>query len=171
MLGQLIILFILVPLVDLVLLLTFSQYTDWRLTVALVVVSGIVGAILARRASASVSLKIREKLGRGQFDPGLLSDGAMIFFAAGLLLTPGFITDLVGFSILIPPIRSRYKMWLLAWVKRNFKVQVMTNGTNPFRQAPDDPNTVDGSVVNRNETTPSTGPPSIEQNSETDREF
>ena len=166
-LGRLILIFITVPLVDLILLITVSQYTGWPISIGVVILSGIVGAVLARRASASVSLKIQERFRKGEFDPGLLSDGAMIFFAAGLLLTPGFITDLIGFSILIAPIRAIYKRWAMAWLKKNFKVSVMTGGTGPF-EVPNDPNTVDGSVVGRPEFDADVEPPvHLEQKSET----
>lgn len=50
-----------------------------------------------------------------------LMDGAMIFFAGGLLLTPGVITDLFGFTLLIPWSRSFFKRWILRWFTNRFK--------------------------------------------------
>ena len=118
-----------------------SSYTGWQFSIALVVLSGILGAYLAKRSSLAVGVKIRERMSRGQMSPDLLTDGAMIFFAAGLLLTPGFITDAVGLSLLIPVCRRWYKARITNWMKRNFKIQVV--------QMPpvNDPNTVDGDVV------------------------
>ncbi|MEL7496273.1 MAG: FxsA family protein [Planctomycetota bacterium] len=152
MLGRLILIFILVPLADLILLLWLAQYTGWEVSVALVIVSGIVGAYLARRASQSVTAKMRDKFSQGQFEPGLLTDGAMIFFAAGLLLTPGFITDVLGFTILIPPCREWYKKIIGGWLKHNFKVHVVSGSSDPFGGGPrseQGSNTVDGEVVHR----------------------
>ena len=144
-LGKLILLFVLVPLADLILLMTMSKYTGWPFSIAMVILSGIIGAILAKRSTRAVGTKIRERMSQGGMSAGLLTDGAMIFFAAGLLLTPGFITDAVGLSILIPPFRRWYKVRVSNWMKRNFKFQViqMPGQSNPQS----DPNTVDGEVV------------------------
>ena len=141
MLGKLILIFVFVPLADLVLLMMMSSYTGWQFSIVLVVLSGILGAYLAKRSSLAVGVKIRERMSQGQMSPDLLTDGAMIFFAAGLLLTPGFITDAVGLSLLIPVCRRWYKARITNWMKRNFKIQVV--------QMPpvSDPNTVDGDVI------------------------
>jgi len=148
MLGRLILLFILLPLADLWLLLVLSSKTSWQFSVLLVIVSGIIGAFLARRSSKAVWSKLQTKLGRGEFSTELLSDGAMIFFAAGLLLTPGFITDAIGLSVLIPPIRNWYKKLMAKWfkVKTNFEI-VMPQMGHPDQQAPLDENTVEGKVA------------------------
>ena len=63
MLGKLILLFILLPLADLWLLLVLSNYTSWQFSVLLVIISGIIGAFLARRSSKAVWSKIQSKLG------------------------------------------------------------------------------------------------------------
>ncbi len=76
-----------------------------------------------------------------QMSADLLTDGAMIFFAAGLLLTPGFITDAVGLTLLIPPCRKWYKKIVTAYIKRNFKIHVVPMG--PVR----DDGVVDGEVL------------------------
>lgn len=147
MLGRLILLFVLLPLADLWLLFALANYTNWQTSVVLVIVSGIVGAYLAKRSSKAVWDKMRERLGQGEFSSELLSDGAMIFFAAGLLLTPGFITDAIGLSILIPPIRKWYKVWIAKWFKLKTHFQIITPQM-PFPDgSPMDENTVEGSVV------------------------
>ena len=157
MLGKLILIFVLVPLADLVLLMALSDYTGWQFTVGMVVLSGILGAYLAKRSSHAVGIKIRERMLKGQKSADLLTDGAMIFFAAGLLLTPGFLTDAVGLSLLIPVCRRWYKARVTNWIKRNFKVQVV-------QMPPDfDPNTVDGEVVGSpGEGSENAGPTAIE---------
>lgn len=156
MLGKLILIFVLVPLTDLVLLMMLSSYTGWPFSIAMVVLSGILGAFLAKRSSVAVGAKIRERMARGQMSPDLLTDGAMIFFAAGLLLTPGFITDAVGLSLLIPACRRWYKQGINRWIKRNFKIQVVHS------PRPSDPNTVDGDVVRSPDEQEGVGPSGIE---------
>ncbi|MFK7768930.1 MAG: FxsA family protein [Mariniblastus sp.] len=145
MLGKLILIFVFVPLADLILLMMMSNYTGWQFSVALVILSGILGAYLAKRSSSAVGIKIRQRMSQGKMSSDLLTDGAMIFFAAGLLLTPGFITDAVGFSMLIPACRNWYKARVTNWMKRNFKFEVIQMpGANQ-----NDPNTVDGDVVQK----------------------
>lgn len=148
MLGKLILLFVLVPLADLFLLMYLSSKTGWPFSIGAVIVSGILGAWLAKLSWRAVGRKIGLKMQQGNMSPDLLTDGAMIFFAAGLLLTPGFITDGVGLTLLIPACRKWYKTRIVNWMKRNFKIQVME--MPPIH----DPNTVDGEVVNNDDNPP-----------------
>lgn len=124
-------------------MMVMSSYTGWPFSIGMVIVSGIVGAWLAKQSYRGVIAKIRERMGQGRMTSDLLTDGAMIFFAGGLLLTPGFITDFVGFSLLIPGCRNWYKTRITNWFKRNVKFEVVSM---PGSQT-NDPNTVDGSVV------------------------
>ena len=149
MLGKLILLFILLPLADLWLLIVLSKYTSWQFSVLLVIISGIIGAFLARRSSKAVWSKIQSKLGRGEFSTELLSDGAMIFSAAVLLLTPGFITDAIGHWVLIPPIRDVYKKLVAKWFKLQTNFQIVMPQMGADREAPLDDNTVEGKVTDR----------------------
>lgn len=145
MFGRLVLIFILVPLADLILLLVIADYTGWRFSIAIVVISGVVGAWLARQQSRSVSGKIRQQLQQNQMPTELLTDGAMIFFAAGLLLTPGFITDAVGVTLLIPVCRRWYKRRVANFLNKHFKVKVVSMNPqgNPFQ----DPDVVEGEVL------------------------
>jgi UPF0716 protein FxsA len=157
--GKLVLIFVLVPLADLMLLMMLSSYTGWQFSVALVVLSGILGAYLARWQSTLVRRDIAKKMQQNQMSAGLLTDGAMIFFAAGLLLTPGFITDAVGLSLLIPACRNWYKRRFSAWIKKNFRIQTFTSTTGQRPSArPHDPNIIDGEVIDRT-TTDSTPDP------------
>ena len=146
MFGKLVLIFILVPLADLVLLLMLADYTGWRFSIGAVVVSGIIGAWLARQQSRFVRRKIRDQLQHHLLPAELLTDGAMIFFAAGLLLTPGFITDFIGLTLLIPVCRQWYKKWALRILKKHFQFQIVTMDT--AGQAVD-PSVIDGEVVEK----------------------
>jgi UPF0716 protein FxsA len=164
LLGRLILLFVFVPLADLVLLLYLSDVIGWQTSIGIVILSGIVGAWAAKLSFYSVQKRARAQLGAASGVTGasgisgasdLLTDGAMIFFAAGLLLTPGFITDVVGFSLLIPPVRRWYKARVSRWFKKNFKIKTMSmesmrhggeSGEHHGRGF-DDRETVDGEVL------------------------
>ena len=154
MFARLLFLFIVIPLIDLTLLLVLAQYLTWQVTIATVIISGIIGAWLASHQGRSVKIRMRDQMMQNQLPTGLLTDGAMILFAAGLLITPGLITDLFGFSLLIPPIREFYKRAISGWVKRNFKVQVVEFGSQQTSSF-EDPNVVEGTVVDRASDPPS----------------
>ncbi len=129
--------------------MVMSSYTGWPFSIAMVILSGIIGAFLAKQSYRAVWNKMQSRLANNQLSSDLLSDGAMIFFAAGLLLTPGFITDAVGLSLLIPACRRWYKARLTNWLKRHFKFQVVT-----MRPPGNDPDVVDGEVVRADSPTP-----------------
>ncbi len=143
MLGKLILLFILVPLADLILLLQLSKYIGWQWTSVSVIVSGILGAWLARQQSMRVLGKIRDQLSRNQVPAGLLTDGAMIMLASGLLLTPGLLTDFAGLTLLIPVCRNWYKARLTAYFKSRIKII----GSPGMPGSNQDPHVVDGEVT------------------------
>ena len=162
MFARLLLIFVLVPLIDLVLLLGLSKLTSWTWTVLIVVVSGILGAWLAKRQTSSVGTKIRDQLVQNNVPAGLLTDGAMILFAAGLLVTPGLITDVFGLTLLVPSTRAWYKKYAIKWLKTHLKVHVskMNMGNTPFQSGGFETDIVDGEVVSSTETNdPTVGRP------------
>ena len=110
MLFRLLILFTVVPLVEVVILFRIAEYLSWSATIALVVVTGVLGTWLARREGLRVLGRIQADLAAGIPPTGAMVDGALILVAGLVLVTPGVLTDLCGFALLVPSIR--------AWVKR-----------------------------------------------------
>lgn len=149
--SRLLFLFIVVPLIDLFLLMWLSKYMGLGMTIGLVILTGIIGATLARQQGTFVKNQIRERLARQQMPTDLLSDGAMILFAAGLLLTPGLLTDLLGFSLLIPSCRTVYKRVIGKTFKSSFHVQTFQMPQPSTDARPHDPNIIEGEVVDRHE--------------------
>lgn len=76
----------------------------WAL--ALAVVTAVIGSILVRRTGISVFSRFREKTSTGQIPGRELSDGATVLVAGAFLISPGFITDTLGFLLLIPAVRT-----------------------------------------------------------------
>lgn len=134
MLFYLLLLFIVVPFVELAILLKLAEMTSWWHTLLLVIVTGVVGSWLARSQGIRTYRKIRESLAAGQMPTDSLLDAAMIFVAGALLLTPGVLTDLLGFSLLFPPTRRLYRRWLVKRFKASFTIQ-STFPTNTPRQS------------------------------------
>jgi UPF0716 protein FxsA len=129
MFGTLLLLFVMIPLVDLILLLQIGQVLHFWPTLALVILTGVVGAALARRQGMQTLARIQDELSNGRMPGRQLADGALIILAGALLLTPGFLTDLAGIALLIPPIRSLCRVGLSRWFSRRIKVETIIGPT------------------------------------------
>jgi UPF0716 protein FxsA len=105
MFFRLFLLFTLVPLVEIFLLAWIAEQTNWLVTLLLILLPGLLGAWLARREGLRCLRVVREEMARGQMPAASLLDGLMILVAGALLVTPGVLTDLAGFALLIPPVR------------------------------------------------------------------
>jgi len=112
MLGYLILLFISMPIVELALLIKVGQFLGVLNTVMIVIGTGLLGALLARSQGLITLRNIQNKLNTGTIPGNELLDGLFILIGGILLLTPGLITDLVGFLCLIPYTRNLAKSWL-----------------------------------------------------------
>jgi UPF0716 protein FxsA len=123
MLFYLFLLFTVVPIVELSLLIWLGRETEWWIPIMVVIVNGAAGALLWRWQGIRTLLRIREELAAGQMPADALVDGFMIFFAGGLLITPGMITDAVGFALLVPPVRLAMKLYAKAWFLRHVQVR------------------------------------------------
>ncbi|MEO8495828.1 MAG: FxsA family protein [Planctomycetota bacterium] len=134
MFFYLLLLFMVVPFVELAILLKLAEMTSWWHTLLLVIVTGVVGSWLARSQGIRTYRKIRESLAAGQMPTDSLIDAAMIFVAGALLLTPGILTDLLGFSLLFPPTRLLYRRWLVKRFKGSFTIK-STFPTNTPQQS------------------------------------
>jgi len=122
---KLLVLFITVPLAELALLLYIADLTDWKFTLALVIITGLVGSLLARSQGWRTYSQIQSELGAGRLPAQSMLDAVMIFVAGALLLTPGVLTDIFGLSLLIPPCRAFYRKRLVHWFHNRFSIQTM----------------------------------------------
>ena len=118
MLGYLILLFTLVPIIELALLIKIGQYIGVGYTLAIVILTGIAGAFLSRSQGFIILRRIEDDVNRGIMPTEEIFDGVMILSGGILLLTPGLITDLVGFMALIPLTRHLIKVWLRRKIQR-----------------------------------------------------
>ena len=118
MLFRLLLLFTLVPLAEIFLLLLIAEHTSALFTISLVVATGVVGAGLARWQGLSVWFRIHRRLSEGTMPGDELLEGVFILIAAAFLLTPGFLTDTLGFLLLIPPTRMLFVRAVRAWLRR-----------------------------------------------------
>ena len=121
MLFRLFLLFVLLPVVELALLVQIGSRIGVAPTVAVVLVTGAAGALLARAQGTRALRRLQEALGAGSFPGDEIFDGALILGGALLLLTPGFLTDVVGFAALVPVTRRRLKWFLKERARRRLR--------------------------------------------------
>jgi UPF0716 protein FxsA len=121
--GRLFLLFLIVPLVELYLLIKVGEVIGAPATIGLVIATAFLGAALARREGLRTFVAIQQTVAAGRLPTDDLIEGVMILFAGLVLLTPGFLTDAIGFFVLIPPTRRWLRRYLVAWLKRRADMQ------------------------------------------------
>lgn len=147
---NLVLLFTIIPVLELFLLIEIGGHIGTMNTIALIVLTGIIGASFAKSQGARIIYEIRSALNQGQIPGKELLQGAMILAGGILLLTPGFITDLVGFSLLFPLTRLFYTRAALSYIKKKYKsgqwniTTTFPGPTYPDNQDDDENNQEDG---------------------------
>ena len=138
MLLKLLILFVVLPLLDLWLLFTLADgMVSYIVTVGVVVATGIVGASLAKRQGLAAWKNFNAELGRGALPADAMLDGVLILLAGAVLITPGLITDAIGLALLVPPLRRVVRRRLIARLASKIQVQSVAS---PHFPGTDDPN-------------------------------
>jgi UPF0716 protein FxsA len=119
--GRLFLLFTIVPILELALLIRIGQWIGTLPTIAIIMVTALVGAWLARREGTRTWRNVRGMLASGQMPGEALLHGLLVFTGGAMLLTPGVLTDILGLSLLAPPTRTA----LVRHLRRRLERQVM----------------------------------------------
>jgi len=121
MLLRLALLFVLTPLVELAILVYLGTLIGALYTILIVVATGILGAFMARNQGLAALSRIRSSIERGIIPSNEIFDGALIVVGGLLLLTPGIITDIIGFALLVPQTRRIIGRWLRGLIRRRIQ--------------------------------------------------
>jgi UPF0716 protein FxsA len=113
-LTVLFLLFILVPLVEIYFLIKVGSVIGAIPTIALVVFTALLGAMLLRFQGWTTLQRTRMSMAQGQVPAMEMLEGVLLLFSGALLLTPGFFTDAVGFLFLVPALRRSLITWFLS---------------------------------------------------------
>ena len=105
-------LFIAVPLLELALLIKVGEIIGIGATIVLVISTAVIGVSLLKRQGMAALARARDVVESGEFPVESVVDGACLLVAGAFLLTPGLLTDTVGFSLLIPGLRRSLARWL-----------------------------------------------------------
>jgi len=114
---KLLILFVIVPVTELYILIEVGKKIGSLTTISIIIFTGILGAYLVKNQGFMILKKIQNDLNDGIMPGDSLIQGAIILAGGILLLTPGFVTDILGFIFLIPVSRNVVKKYLLKWLK------------------------------------------------------
>lgn len=98
--------FVVVPIVEIALFITLGERIGFWPTLAIVVATAFVGAALVSRQGRGALASVQGEFARGRFPGRELAHAGMILVAGALLVTPGFLTDAIGFSLLVPAVRE-----------------------------------------------------------------
>jgi UPF0716 protein FxsA len=128
MAGVLLVLFLIVPIVELYVIIVVGQSLGVVPTLALLVLLSVAGAWLVKREGLGVWTRFQSQVARGALPTNELLDGLLILIAGALMLTPGFVTDVVGILLLIPPARALVRALLV----RRFRARLEVGTTAGF---------------------------------------
>jgi UPF0716 protein FxsA len=104
-------LILVVPIVELVLIVEVATRIGVFETLFLLIAISVAGAWLLKREGAAAWRRLQATMQRGEVPANEVIDGVMIVFGGALLLTPGFLTDVVGLALLLPPTRALLRRW------------------------------------------------------------
>ncbi|MEQ9021528.1 MAG: FxsA family protein [Pseudomonadales bacterium] len=106
LMPYLFLLFLFMPVIEIWLIIQVGSSIGAGWTIMLIFFTAFLGAILLRQQGFSTLFRARQKMDDGQVPAGEMLEGLMLAFAGALMLTPGFVTDAVGFLLLLPPVRA-----------------------------------------------------------------
>jgi len=135
-------LFIVVPIVELYVIIQVGSLIGVWPTIALLLADAILGSMLLRHQGRGAWRRFNAALAERRFPGKEVADGLLIAIGGTLLLTPGFVTDILGAIFLIPPTRAIVRRLMRGYVGRRFVVMgtpggLGTPGPGPSRQSYD----------------------------------
>jgi len=129
MFFRLLLLFIVTPILEMAILIELGKRIGTLQTIAIIVITGIIGASLAKSQGLRVFRNMRESLYNGELPHNHLIDGLLILIGGALLITPGILTDVVGFVLVLPWTRKLVREKL----KKHFKSRIIQIGMYDHR--------------------------------------
>ena len=120
---KLLLAFTIIPIIEIYLLIEIGSIFGVLTAITLVILTGSLGAFMARMQGLQTLFRIQKNLREGRMPSGELLDALLIVIAGIVLLTPGFLTDSVGFLLLIPSTRNS----IISWLQRQIELRYMSN--------------------------------------------
>ncbi|WP_379965482.1 FxsA family protein [Ectobacillus sp. sgz5001026] len=115
------ILFIVVPAIEVTLLVASSHWIGVFPTFIIMIATGVIGAYIAKQQGIAVVRQANEQMRQGILPADSILDGICILFGGILLMTPGYVTDVLGLILLLPISRKRIKFMGMKWIQRRMR--------------------------------------------------
>jgi UPF0716 protein FxsA len=128
MLKLLLLIFVVLPIVELTLLFKLGNWMGWIPTLVVVFGAGIVGAAIAKFEGLRATVRMRQQMAQGVLPAAEVFDGLLIAAAGVLLILPGILSDVLGLVLLLPPSRKLVRRWLMHVVRTRFRVTMIPGG-------------------------------------------
>ena len=123
MFFKLFLIFSVIPVIELALLIKVGSLIGTMNTIAIVIVTALIGAYLVKLEGIGVIYRMQRDMSQGMFPAEELMNGVMILIAGALLLTPGFFTDVLGFLMVFPASRGAIKKLLKRYIERHMDMR------------------------------------------------
>lgn len=120
MFFKLFLMFTVIPFIEVTLLLQLSKYLGVGSTIFMVLFSGVVGAYFVRREGFSIWFKLQKELQEGQVPSDQIFNGLLLLIAGIVLVTPGLLTDMLGYFLIIPYTREIVKKIIVNHIKKKY---------------------------------------------------
>jgi UPF0716 protein FxsA len=130
----LLIIFIVIPLIELAVILKVNSFIGIGWTLGLIVITAFVGVKLLRQQGISTLLRANQKMQQGQVPAQELAEAFLLALAGALLLTPGFVTDAFGFMLLVPATRRALVHKVIAFITPRMMTSGSFQSTSSFQE-------------------------------------
>jgi len=133
MFFHLLVLFVTIPVLELAVFLFLGSRIGIFPTLAVIVITALLGAALTKSQGLKALSKYRQALAEGRLPHEEVMDGLMILVAGAVLLTPGFLTDAFGFALLVPACRAAVKRFAVRYLEK--RVHIVGSGLGVPQEA------------------------------------
>ena len=147
MLGLLLVLFIVVPIAELAVIIQIGQAIGLLPTIALLIADSVLGSMLMRAQGRAAWRRFSEAVQAGRPPAREVLDGGLVILGGALLLTPGFLTDVVGLALLLPPSRTVIRRLLARRLMRRMTASLTGDGRERPRRRRGGSGDVEGTAV------------------------
>ncbi len=147
MLKILLLVFVLLPIIELTLIFKLGAWIGWIPTLALMFGAGLAGAAIARVQGWRAALQMRQQLAHGVLPAASLLDGLLIAVAGALLILPGIVSDVAGIVLLIPATRAAVRRGLVRWLQTHFRIEHVGSQPDGSADRPRGDQIIDARVI------------------------
>lgn len=112
------------PILEIAVFIRAGEAFGFWPTVGAIIATAVIGAALVRWQGISTLMKAQQAVAEHRFPVEEVFDGFCILFAGALLITPGFVTDTIGFLLLVPPLRTVFRRWVSRYLVASGRITV-----------------------------------------------